>query len=354
MQRWETYFCFHMQQLEISLESVNPMEFMGKDEANWRQVKAHFPTLNLVARGNLIRAKGAKTDLGRFEEVVNLLIWHLERYQRIDEDDVMRLLKAETGDVMSRARQDDTIVYGVGGTRIAARTPNQHKLVEAIRAHDMVFAIGPAGTGKTYTAVAMAVAALKDKRVKRIVLTRPAVEAGENLGFLPGDLKEKLDPYLQPLYDALFDMLPHDKLADHMEKGVIEVAPLAFMRGRTLDKAFVILDEAQNTTVAQMKMFLTRMGRDAKFVVTGDASQVDLPRKQQSGLAYAQRALTATEGLQFIALTGDDVVRHRLVQAVIQAFERTDAEIEREEQSRAAERRAARSANSGATDASKS
>ena len=317
---------------------------MGKDEANWRCVKAHFPTLNLVARGNLIRAKGAKNELGRFEEVMNLLVWHLERYQRIDEDDVIRLLKSETDTVMSQARQDDTIVYGVGGTRIAARTPNQQKLVEAIRAKDMVFAIGPAGTGKTYTAMAMAVAALKDKRVKRIVLTRPAVEAGENLGFLPGDLKEKLDPYLQPLYDALFDMLPHDKLVDYMEKGVIEVAPLAFMRGRTLDKAFVILDEAQNTTVAQMKMFLTRMGRDAKFVVTGDASQVDLPRKQQSGLAYAIRALRETDGLQFITLTGEDVIRHRLVQAVIQAFERTDAEIEKEDRERAAARKAAREA----------
>lgn len=327
---------------------------MGRDDANWQRVKAHFPTLNLVARGHLIRAKGAKSDLGRFEEVVNLLIWHLERYQRIDEDDVLRLLKSETGDVMNRARQDDTIVYGVGGARITARTANQQRLVDAIRSKDMVFAVGPAGTGKTYTAMAMAVAALKDKRVKRIVLTRPAVEAGENLGFLPGDLKEKLDPYLQPLYDALFDMIPHDKLVDHMEKGVIEVAPLAFMRGRTLDKAFVILDEAQNTTVAQMKMFLTRMGRDAKFVVTGDASQVDLPRKQQSGLAYAMRALAETEGLQFIALTGEDVIRHRLVQAVIQAFEKTDAEMEREEQAKAAARRAARAKNAASGEPSNS
>jgi phosphate starvation-inducible PhoH-like protein len=343
-----------MHQVEISLESVNPMEFMGKDEANWRCIKAYFPTLSLVARGNVVRAKGTKTDLGRFEEVLNLLIWHLERYQRIDEDDVMRLLKAETGEVMNKARQDDTILYGVGGNRISARTPNQHKLVEAIRNQDMVFAIGPAGTGKTYTAVAMAVAALKDKRVKRIILTRPAVEAGENLGFLPGDLKEKLDPYLQPLYDALFDMLPHEKLVDHMEKGVIEVAPLAFMRGRTLDKAFVILDEAQNTTVAQMKMFLTRMGKEAKFVITGDASQVDLPRKQQSGLSYAVRALKSTEGLQFIALTGDDVVRHRLVQAVIKAFEETDLEIEAEEQRKAVERRAARAAKAHPSDESNS
>ncbi len=324
---------------------------MGKDEANWRCVKAHFPTLNLVARGHLIRAKGAKTDLGRFEEVMNLMIWHLERYQRIDEDDVARLLKSETDNVMNQARHDDTIVYGVGGARIAARTANQHRLVEAIRAKDMVFAVGPAGTGKTYTAVAMAVAALKDKRVKRIILTRPAVEAGENLGFLPGDLKEKLDPYLQPLYDALFDMLPHDKLVDHMEKGVIEVAPLAFMRGRTLDKAFVILDEAQNTTVAQMKMFLTRMGREAKFVVTGDASQIDLPRKQQSGLTYALRALQGTDGLQFITLTGEDVIRHRLVQAVIQAFERTDAELEKEDRERAAARRAARAGKAPETGA---
>ena len=205
-----------------------------------------------------------------------------------------------------------------------ARTPNQHKLVEAIKENDMVFAVGPAGTGKTYTAVAMAVRALKDKRVKKIILTRPAVEAGENLGFLPGDLKEKLDPYLQPLYDALTDMLPYDKVAEHMEKGVIEVAPLAFMRGRTLDKAFVILDEAQNSSIPQMKMFLTRMGRDAKFIITGDESQVDLPNKQKSGLAHALKALNNVDGISTIRLKGVDVMRHRLVRTIISAFEKQE------------------------------
>ena len=206
-----------------------------------------------------------------------MVIWHVDRYNSIGEDDIERLTKTEETSLLQHASHDDVIVYGPGGLKVSARTPNQRRLVEAIRDNDMVFAVGPAGSGKTYTAVAMAVAALKDRRVRKIILTRPAVEAGENLGFLPGDLKKKLDPYLQPLYDALTDMLPYERVADRMEKGVIEVAPLAFMRGRTLDKAFVILDEAQNATSAQMRMFPTRMGRDAKFVITGDGSQVDLP-----------------------------------------------------------------------------
>ena len=225
---------------------------------------------------------------------------------------------------MKEAGKNDVLVHGPGGHRVMARTPNQHKLVEAIKENDMVFAVGPAGTGKTYTAVAMAVRALKDKRVKKIILTRPAVEAGENLGFLPGDLKEKLDPYLQPLYDALTDMLPYDKVAEHMDKGVIEVAPLAFMRGRTLDKAFVILDEAQNSSIPQMKMFLTRMGRDAKFIITGDESQVDLPNKQKSGLAHALSALNKVDGICIIRLKGVDVMRHRLVRTIISAFEKKE------------------------------
>ena len=232
------------------------------------------------------------------------------------------------------ASKDDVIVYGPGGLKVTARTPNQRRLVEAIRDHDMVFAVGPAGTGKTYTAVAMAVAALKDRRVKKIILTRPAVEAGENLGFLPGDLKEKLDPYLQPLYDALTDMLPYERVADHMEKGVIEVAPLAFMRGRTLDKAFVILDEAQNATAAQMKMFLTRMGKDAKFVVTGDGSQVDLPRNQRSGLLDSLRILHDVSGIAIVKLTGVDVIRHRLVSAVIDRFDADDERRKAEREAR--------------------
>ena len=314
-----------MQQKEISIQSVDPLTLLGNDNEKWRLIQKQLPALKLIARGDTIIAKGSLEDLGRFDEVMRMLLWHVERYQKLSDDDIYRLLNADESEVLRQSKKDDTLVFGPGGHRIVARTPNQQLLVDSIRANDMTFAVGPAGTGKTYTAVAMAVSALKDKRVRKIVLTRPAVEAGENLGFLPGDLKEKLDPYLQPLYDALTDMLPFEKVADHIDKGVIEIAPLAFMRGRTLDKAFVILDEAQNTTVAQMKMFLTRMGRDAKFAITGDVSQVDLPRQQMSGLLYAQRNLKDIEGIGMVQLTGEDVVRHRLVRAVIHAFEVADA-----------------------------
>lgn len=313
-----------MQQKEISITGVDPVTLLGSQEEKWRIVKGYFPLLKLVSRGDMVLAKGPTKDIGRFEEVVRMLIWHINRYQNLEEDDVHRLVSAHEEDVIRSANKDDTLVFGPGGNRITARSPNQHILVESIRGHDMCFALGPAGSGKTYTAVALAVAALKEKRVRKIVLTRPAVEAGENLGFLPGDLKEKLDPYLQPLYDALMDMLPFEKVADYLEKGVIEIAPLAFMRGRTLDKAFVILDEAQNTTVAQIKMFLTRMGRDAKFVITGDPSQVDLPKHQMSGLLYAQRHLSDVDGIGFVELTSADVMRHRLVKSVIRAFEEAD------------------------------
>ena len=263
-------------------------------------------------------------DIGRFEEVMRMVLWHVDRYNSLSIDDLERLVKSDEQTIIRDAGKDDVLVHGPGGHRVMARTPNQHKLVEAIKENDMVFAVGPAGTGKTYTAVAMAVRALKDKRVKKIILTRPAGEAGENLGFLPGDLKEKLDPYLQPLYDALTDMLPYDKVAEHMEKGVIEVAHLAFMRGRTLDKAFVILDEAQNSSIPQIKMFLTRMGRDAKFIITGDESQVDLPNKQKSGLAHALKSLENVDGISTIRLKGVDVMRHRLVRSIISAFEKQE------------------------------
>ena len=315
-----------MQKKEISIQGVDPLVFLGVDNLNWRALKSHFPTLHLVARGEIVSASGSVEDMGRFDEVMRMILWHIQRYNDLKEDDVHRLVGEDESNLKAQSIKDDTLVYGPGGNRITARTPNQQRLVDSIRSDDMVFAIGPAGTGKTYTAVAMAVAALKDKRVKKIILTRPAVEAGENLGFSSGDLKEKLDPYLQPLYDALTDMLPFDKVADYLEKGVIEIAPLAFMRGRTLDKAFVILDEAQNTTVAQIKMFLTRMGKDAKFVITGDATQIDLPRKQASGLKYANRFLKGIPGISFIELDGSDVIRHRLVKAVIQAFEKADTE----------------------------
>ena len=318
------------------------MAFLGPNNENLRAMQAHFPKLKIVARGTSLKTMGDREDLGRFEEVMRMVFWHVDRYNAIGVDDLARLAKSDESEFFQQASKDDVIVYGPGGLKVTARTPNQKRLVDAVRENDMVFAVGPAGTGKTYTAVAMAVAALKDRRVKKIILTRPAVEAGENLGFLPGDLKEKLDPYLQPLYDALTDMLPYEKVADHLEKGVIEVAPLAFMRGRTLDKAFVILDEAQNATSAQMRMFLTRMGKEAKFVVTGDGSQVDLPRNQRSGLLDALRLLKDVEGIATIKLTGMDVIRHRLVGAIIDRFEADDVERNEEAEARKEAKRAAR------------
>ena len=313
-----------MHETLISIEGLDPVVLLGNENVNLRALQDKFPKLRIVARGNDFIVKGDRVDLGRFEEVMRMVVWHVDRYNSLSIDDIERLVKSDEQSIMRDAGKDDVLVHGPGGHRVMARTPNQHKLVESIKENDMVFAVGPAGTGKTYTAVAMAVRALKDKRVKKIILTRPAVEAGENLGFLPGDLKEKLDPYLQPLYDALTDMLPYDKVAEHMEKGVIEVAPLAFMRGRTLDKAFVILDEAQNSSIPQMKMFLTRMGRDAKFVITGDASQVDLPNKQKSGLAHALNLLEKIDGIDTIRLKGVDVMRHRLVRSIVTAFENKD------------------------------
>ena len=323
-----------MHETILSLEGLDLLTVLGQGNANLRALQARFPKLRIVARGTELKAMGDREDLGRFEEIMRMVVWHLDRYNSLSEDDIERLTKSEETALLHMASKDDVIVYGPGGLKVTARSPNQRRLVEAIRDHDMVFAVGPAGTGKTYTAVAMAVAALKDRRVKKIILTRPAVEAGENLGFLPGDLKEKLDPYLQPLYDALTDMLPYERVADHMEKGVIEVAPLAFMRGRTLDKAFVILDEAQNATAAQMKMFLTRMGKDAKFVVTGDGSQVDLPRNQRSGLLDSLRILRDVSGIAIVKLTGVDVIRHRLVSAVIDRFDADDERRKAEREAR--------------------
>ena len=313
-----------MHETLISIEGLDPVVLLGNENSNLRALQDKFPKLRIVARGNDFIIKGDRVDIGRFEEVMRMVVWHVDRYNSLSIDDVHRLVKSDEQTIMKEAGKNDVLVHGPGGHRVMARTPNQNKLVEAIKENDMVFAVGPAGTGKTYTAVAMAVRALKNKRVKKIILTRPAVEAGENLGFLPGDLKEKLDPYLQPLYDALTDMLPYDKVAEHMDKGVIEVAPLAFMRGRTLDKAFVILDEAQNSSIPQMKMFLTRMGRDAKFIITGDESQVDLPNKQKSGLAHALSALNKVDGISIIRLKGVDVMRHRLVRTIISAFEKKE------------------------------
>ena len=327
-------FVLHMHETILSLEGLDLMTFLGQGNVNLRAIQTRFPKLRIVSRGTELKAMGDREDLGRFEEVVRMVIWHVDRFNTLTEDDIERLVKSEESDLLQHASNDDVIVYGPGGLKVTARTPNQRRLVEAIRNNDMVFAVGPAGSGKTYTAVAMAVAALKDRRVRKIILTRPAVEAGENLGFLPGDLKEKLDPYLQPLYDALTDMLPYERVADHMEKGVIEVAPLAFMRGRTLDKAFVILDEAQNATSAQMRMFLTRMGRDAKFVITGDGSQVDLPRNQRSGLLHALRLLEDVEGIATVRLTGVDIIRHRLVSSIVDRFDADDSRRTAEKEAR--------------------
>ena len=321
-----------MQEKEILIPLVDPIEFYGINDSKLKLIKQAFSKLKIVARGSNVKAFGDPTELERFEKQINLVFWHLEKYQKLTDRDLEKLLVSEPEEVKSKSRNDEVLVYGPGGNQVRAKTPNQIKLVEAATKDDMVFVIGPAGTGKSYTAVALAVRALKEKEVKRIILTRPAVEAGENLGFLPGDLKEKLDPYMQPLYDALMDMLPYEKLADYIEKGTIEIAPLAFMRGRTLDKAYVILDEAQNTTVAQMKMFLTRMGKSAKFIINGDASQIDLPKKQMSGLVYAKRRLSEVPGISFIQLTGKDIIRHPLVTKIIEAFEE-EAKNEQKEES---------------------
>lgn len=305
----------------ITLPQVDPLELFGTNNSRFKLITSYFPKLKIVARGDTVKAIGNPDELERFQRKFELILWHLDKYNRLNEAAIERMMTSDPEEVRNRSGEEDVLVYGPGGVRVVARTVNQRRLVEAHEQNDMVFAVGPAGTGKTYTAVALAVRALKDKQVRRIILTRPAVEAGENLGFLPGDLKEKLDPYLQPLYDALLDMLPYDKVAEYMEKGVIEVAPLAFMRGRTLDKAFVILDEAQNATVAQMKMFLTRMGQQAKFIITGDATQVDLPKKQSSGLVRVLHILDGIEGISIIRLTNQDVIRHQLVTRVIEAFD---------------------------------
>ena len=310
-----------MNELIIELTDINPREFFGLQNSNIQLLKKYFPKLKIVARGNKMQAYGDEDMLEEFDNRMNMLIEHFAKYNHIDENVIERVLTSESrADYETSANSGETLVHGVGGKLIKAQTANQRKLVESCNKNDMVFAIGPAGTGKTYTGVALAVRALKEKQVRRIILTRPAVEAGENLGFLPGDLKEKLDPYMQPLYDALRDMIPHEKLESLIEKGVIQIAPMAFMRGRTLDNAFVILDEAQNTTHAQMKMFLTRMGKNAKFIITGDPGQIDLPRRVTSGLKEALLVLKNIQGIGMIYLDDKDVIRHRLVKKVIAAY----------------------------------
>jgi len=304
-----------LNELIIELTDISPRDFFGS------QLKKYFPKLKIVARGSKLKAYGDEELLEEFDKRFEMITTHFAKYNKLDENSIERILTSNSeADYASSPNSGEVLVHGVNGKLIKAQTVNQRKLVDAALKNDMVFAIGPAGTGKTYTGVALAYKALKEKQVKRIILTRPAVEAGENLGFLPGDLQEKLDPYMQPLYDALRDMIPAERLTQYMENGTIQIAPMAFMRGRTLDNAYVILDEAQNTTHAQMKMFLTRMGKNAKFLLTGDPGQIDLPRRTVSGLKEALLILKNVPGIEIIYLDDKDVIRHKLVKKVIEAY----------------------------------
>lgn len=314
-----------MSEITIPVDLENPVAFFGVNDSNLDLLRKKFPAFKIIVRGNELKILGDEKQLHYVAKKIIGALDYFHHYGKMDEQAMEQLFDNEYSPEITRqsdAGNGDVLVYGPNGKIVRARTVNQQKMVYCCKHNDIVFAIGPAGTGKTYTAVALAVRALKNKEIKRIILTRPAVEAGENLGFLPGDLKEKIDPYLRPLYDALFDMIPGEKLQSFIENGVIEVAPLAFMRGRTLDHAFVILDEAQNATESQLKMFLTRMGPAAKFIVTGDITQIDLPAKQPSGLVQAMKLLQKIKGIDFITLDETDVVRHRLVKEIIQAYGR--------------------------------
>lgn len=314
-----------MTELTIELDTINPIEFLGVNNSRLHLIKRAFPKLKIVARGNKIKIEGSEEELESAQEKLNLMIHFAEKYGSITDKNAEDLLSDDQNIELNVPEQpDDVIVYGPNGHIIRARTQNQKEMVLMAAHNDIIFAIGPAGTGKTYTAVALAVRALKNKEIKKIILTRPAVEAGENLGFLPGDLKEKIDPYLRPLYDALDDMIPLDKLQYYIANRVIEIAPLAFMRGRTLDNAYIILDEAQNTTDLQLKMFLTRLGPRAKSIITGDLSQIDLPKNQRSGLFRALQILKDIDGVGIIHLNENDVVRHKLVKHIIIAYRDND------------------------------
>jgi len=307
----------------IYLEGIEPVNLFGVKNNRLEKLKEYYPKLKIIARGNEIKVKGEEEEINQFEEKIDMIIEYLHKFKHLKENEFDALLRGEEeGEEMMRAKEgsEDTLLYGINAQPIKSRTVNQRTLVEEHYKNDLVFAIGPAGTGKTYTAIALAVKAFKEKQVKRIILTRPAVEAGENLGFLPGDMKEKLDPYLQPLYDALRDMFHPKKLAEFIEEGIIEIAPLAYMRGRTLDNAFVILDEAQNTTINQLKMFLTRMGKNAKFIVTGDITQIDLPHKQKSGLVKGMDILKDIKGISMIKFDQRDIIRHNLVKSIVEAY----------------------------------
>lgn len=303
----------------IVLEDIDPVIFYGVNNANIQMIKALFPKLRIVARGDVIKVMGDEEEMCAFEEAVIAMQKHCAKYNSLNEESILDIIKGNKPNV---EKPDDVIVYSVTGKPISPRSANQLKLVKEFDKNDMIFAIGPAGSGKTYTAIALAVRALKNKEIKKIILSRPAVEAGEKLGFLPGDMKDKIDPYLQPLYDALQDMIPAAKLKEYMELNIIQIAPLAFMRGRTLNDAVVILDEAQNTTTQQIKMFLTRMGMNTKMIVTGDMTQIDLPTSQTSGLIQAMKILKGVKGISFIELTKKDIVRHKLVTRIVEAYEK--------------------------------
>jgi len=309
----------------VFLEGIDPLDLYGINNSMYEKIRSFFPKLRLVARGDEIKVMGELCEIQRFENALTLMIGYHQKYRRLTEADLINIMDdTATAQLALDQNDDNVIAYGNNGKSIRARTVNQRRMTDEFKTNDLLFAIGPAGTGKTYTAIALAVAAFKSKAVKKIVLTRPAVEAGEKLGFLPGDLREKLDPYLQPLYDALHDMIPPKKLADLMDAGTVQIAPLAYMRGRTLDNAFVILDEAQNATISQLKMFLTRMGRNAKFIVTGDLTQIDLPQKSQSGLSATIQILKDIEGISVIHFDQRDFIRHPLVKDIVDAYKKQE------------------------------
>lgn len=305
----------------IVLEDIDPVTFYGVNNSHLQMIKSLFPKTRIVARGNVLRVLGDEEDMAKVEEDVESLRRHVVKYNTLTDEDILDIVK---GNKTKADSAKDVLVYSISGRPIKSRSENQQKLIDAFEKNDMIFAVGPAGTGKTYLSIALAVKALKEKTIKKIILSRPAVEAGEKLGFLPGDMKDKIDPYLQPLYDALEDMIPAVKLQDMMDKHVIQIAPLAFMRGRTLSDAVVILDEAQNTTPAQIRMFLTRMGWNTKMIITGDMTQIDLPRQQKSGLREALDILTGIEGIAVIGLTQKDIVRHKLVTRIVNAYDAYD------------------------------
>ncbi len=309
----------------IVLENIDHVSFYGVNNVHFNAIVAHFPKMKVAARGSEIKILGTKGEIDDFENKLINLVNYYHKRGRVTGEAIAQIYTQNATEVQGEPIDSDTLVYGNNGNIIKARTPNQRKLVELYEGNDLLFAVGPAGSGKTYTAIALAVRALKNKEVRKIILTRPAIEAGERLGFLPGDMKEKLDPYLQPLYDALHDMIPAKKLEGYMEESVVQIAPLAYMRGRTLDHAFVILDEAQNTTLPQMKMFLTRMGKSAKFIVTGDTTQIDLPRKSDSGLERSMKMLGKIKGIGMVEFNTKDIIRHALVSKIVNAFEKEEA-----------------------------